>query len=234
MLDEKTVIRKKSLSIAMICGILGCLCYGSGDWLMIYGDTTHSGSLFWLTQGAAQIAGWRNGLAMALAFPGIIFYGVALFYLENFIKKQKEKKIYHYLNAFGLTPWMTLHLFYIMILYLFSWMNQNGYQDIALTVCEALFAHLSWIIYLSELFMLPVFIYWFYLVVCGKTTLPKWMGATNVLVFYGILSVIKMLLPDTAFRIGFTNGLMSESMIWFFLFIWIVGSKPVNKKSRLN
>ena len=230
MLDEKTVIRKKSLSIAMICGILRCFCYGGGDWLMIYGDTTHSGSLFWLTQGAAQIAGWRNSLAMALAFPRIVFYGVALFYLENFIKNQKEKKIYHYLNAFGLTPWMTLHLFYIMILYLFSWMNQNGYQDIALTVCEALFAHLSWIIYLSELFMLLVFIYWFYLVVCGKTTLPKWMGATNVLVFYGILSVIKMLLPDTAFRIGFTNGLMSESMIWFFLFIWIVGSKKGNEK----
>ena len=31
---------------------------------MIYGDTTSSGELFWLTQGAAQIAPWRNGLAM--------------------------------------------------------------------------------------------------------------------------------------------------------------------------
>ena len=67
----------------MLCGILGCLCYGSGDWLMIYGNTVYSGKLFWLTDGVAQIPAWRNSLAMVLAFPGIIFYGIALFYLEK-------------------------------------------------------------------------------------------------------------------------------------------------------
>ena len=50
---------------------------------------------------------------MLLAFPGILCYGGALFYLEKFIKEEKERKIYHYLNAFGLTPWMCLHLFYL-------------------------------------------------------------------------------------------------------------------------
>ena len=35
-------------------------------------------------------------------------------------------------------------------------------------------------------------------------------------VIYGALYLVKSLLPDSAFRIGFTNGLMSESMIiWF-------------------
>lgn len=78
------IISKKWLTAAMLCGILGCLCYGSGDWLMIYGNTAYSGKLFWLTDGVAQIQAWRNSLAMVLAFPGIIFYGIALFYLERF------------------------------------------------------------------------------------------------------------------------------------------------------
>ena len=214
-------VDKKTL--AMICGILGCFCYGGGDWLMIYGDTTSSGELFWLTQGASQIAPWRNGLAMFLAFPGIIFYGIALFYIGRFIRGEKERKIYHYLNAFGLTPWMCLHLFYIMILYLYNWMTNNGYSEAALPACEALYSHLSWVIMVSEVLMLPVFLYWFYVVVCGKTPLPRWMAAGNVLVFYVVLLAVKSLLPDTPFRIGFTNGLMSESMIFFFLLIWIVG-----------
>jgi hypothetical protein len=141
----------------------------------------------------------------------------------------KGEKIYHYLNAFGLTPWMCLHLFYIMILYLYTWMTGHGYADAALPACEALFDHLSWVIIVSEVVMLPVFLYWFYVVVRGKTTLPKWMAAGNVLVFYCILSVIKSILPDTAFRLGFTNGLMSESMIFFFILIWIVGSKTAEK-----
>lgn len=216
-------VDKKTLALAMICGILGCFCYGGGDWLMIYGDTTSSGELFWLTQGASQISPWRNGLAMFLAFPGIIFYGIALFYIGRFIRGEKERKIYHYLNAFGLTPWMCLHLFYIMILYLYNWMTNNGYSEAALPACEALYSHLSWVIMVSEVLMLPVFLYWFYVVVRGKTTLLRWMAAGNVLVFYVVLLAVKSLLPDTPFRIGFTNGLMSESMIFFFLLIWIVG-----------
>ena len=81
--QQKEIIQTKQLSLAMLCGILGCFCYGGGDWLMMYGDSAHTGSLVWLTQGTAQIAAWRNGLAMALAFPGIVFYGIALFYLEK-------------------------------------------------------------------------------------------------------------------------------------------------------
>lgn len=222
-------VQTKTLALAMICGILGCFCYGGGDWLMMYGDPSHTGKLIWLTNGVAQLPAWRNGLAMMLAFPGIILYGIALFYLERFIRDEKEKKIYHYLNAFGLTPWMCLHLFYIMILYLYTWMTGHGYADAALPACEALFDHLSWVIIVSEVVMLPVFLYWFYVVVRGKTTLPRWMAAGNVLVFYCILSAIKTVLPDTAFRLGFTNGLMSESMILFFILIWIVGSKTAEK-----
>ena len=108
----------------------------------------------------------------------------------------KGEKIYHYLNAFGLTPWMCLHLFYIMILYLYTWMTGYGYADAALPACEALFDHLSWVIIVSEVVMLPVFLYWFYVVVCGKTTLPRWMAAGNVLVFYCIPSWIHKRLDE--------------------------------------
>ena len=222
---SNTKADRKKLTAAMICGILGCFCYGGGDWLMMYGDTTYSGKLMWLTQGVAQIPAWRNGLAMMLAFPGIVLYGIALFYLGVFIREEKQRKIYHYLNAFGLTPWMCLHLFYIMILYLYGWMMNNGYAEAALPACEALFDHLSWIVMVSEALMLPVFLYWFYIVLRGKTTMPKWMAAGNVLVFYAILYAIKSMLPDTPFRLGFTNGLMSESMILFFLLHWIIGRK---------
>lgn len=219
----------RNLSLAMICGLLGCLCYGGGDWLMIYGDASFTGKLFWLTSGAAEIPAWRNGAAMALAFPGIILYGIALFYIGRFIKQKRERTIYHYLNAFGLTPWMCLHLFYIMILYLHAWMVRNGYAEAALSACEALYDHLSWVVLVSEVLMLPVFVYWFYLAVAGKTVLPRWTAACNVLAFYLLLFVIKNMLPDSPFRLGFTNGLMSESMVFFFLVIWLTGRKTAGQ-----
>ena len=146
---------------------------------------------------------------------------------QTHIENNRTMRIDQRVDA--MNTWMCLHLFYIMILYLYAWMIGHGYADAALPACEALFDHLSWVIIVSEVVMLPVFLYWFYVVVRGKTTLPRWMAAGNVLVFYCILYVIKSILPDTAFRLGFTNGLMSESMIFFFILIWILGSKTAEK-----
>ena len=116
---------KKHMKAALLCGILGCLCYGGGDWLMMHGNPAYRGTLSWLTEGVATIPQWRYNLAMALAFPGIILYGIALFAVEGYIKDGKQRRVYHYLNAFGLTPWIALHLFYVMILTLFSWMHEK-------------------------------------------------------------------------------------------------------------
>ena len=180
--------KKKSI-LMLICGILGCICFGCGDWLMIYGDVTHTGSLYWLTNGTAQIPEWRNSLAMLLSFPGIIFYGIALFSISDFIRENRQKKIYKTLTSFGVTPWLSLHLFYIMILFLFSWLNGNGYADAAMPACEALFKHLSWIVTLSEVFMLAPFIYWFYLQITKKTVFPRASAFTNILFIGSILNV---------------------------------------------
>ena len=206
----------KKRKAALICGMLGCLCYGGGDWLMMYGDPAYEGTLPWLTAGVAVIPQWRYNLAMALAFPGIVLYGIALFAVQGYIKTEKHRQIYHYLNAFGLTPWIALHLFYVMILTLFSWMHGNGYTAEAQPVCEGLFHQLSWLVPVSEMMMLPVFLYWFYLQITGKTVFPKWMAFTNVLLIYAVLKGVSLLLPVSAFRMGFTNGLMSESMIFWF------------------
>lgn len=206
----------KKRKAALLCGILGCLCYGGGDWLMMYGDPAYTGALSWLTAGVAAIPQWRFNLAMALAFPGIVLYGIALFAVQGYIKAEKPRKVYHYLNAFGLTPWIALHLFYVMILTLFAWMHGNGYAAEALPVCEGLFHQLSWLVPVSEGLMLPVFLYWFYLQIAGKTVFPKWMAFTNVLLIYAVLKGVSLLLPVSAFRLGFTNGLMSESMIFWF------------------
>ncbi|MBQ8554610.1 MAG: hypothetical protein IJ438_01935 [Clostridia bacterium] len=210
----------KRMTLALLCGMLGCLCMGSGDWLMIYGDTAHSGSLYWLTEGVTRIAPWRNTLSMALSFPAVILYGIALFSIESWITEQKSRRVFHYLTIFGLTPWLALHLFYVMILYLFAWMNENGYAAAALPAAEALFGHLSWVVIASEALMLPPFVYWAWLTVTGKSVLPRWMAAVNPLTIYAVLSVGKVVLPEGAFRIGFTNGLMSESMlVWFAAFL---------------
>ena len=227
---------KRKTILALICGMLGCLCFGGGDWLMIYGDTgIHADAVSWLTNGASEIPLWRQDLAMVLAFPGIILCGIALFSVQNYITDEKRRKIYHYLNAFGLTPWLALHLFYIMILVLFAQLNSGGAEMAeAMRVCSELYSALSWVVVASEAFMLPVFVYWFYLQIRGFTAFPKPFAFTNVLIFFGLLKGATMLMPDNAFRLAFTNGLMSESMIIWFAIILIFEIRREKKDEKRN
>lgn len=197
---------------------------------MMYGDPSHSGELIWLTIGTANIPQWRYILAMALAFPGIILYGVALFAAQSYICEDKERRIYHYLNAFGLTPWIALHLIYVVILSLFAWLSNNGYAADARIICEALFSLFSWLIPVSEALMLPVFLYWFYLQITGRTVFAKGMAFTNVFFIFAVLKLIASLMPECAFRLGFTNGLMSESMVVWFAIMLIMELKGNLKK----
>lgn len=214
-------MKKKRVRGALLCGMAGCLCFGAGDWLMIYGDTASAGNLSWLTAGVARIAPWRNALAMALAFPGIVFYGVALLVIARLIKEEEQRRCYGILTVFSLTPWLCLHLFYIMILYAFAWLGKNGYEAAALPAAQALFDHLSWMVLLSEAMMLPPYLYWAFLVAAGRSALPRAMAISNPLVYYAVLKLAAGLMPDGAFQLAFTNGLMSESMaIWFASLIW--------------
>lgn len=223
---ESVSVRK--IIWAMAAGIIGCVLMGVGDWLMIYGNTVFEGRLPWLTLGVAQIEPWRNTAAMALAFPAILFYSVGLFGISDFFRDKGDKKTYSYLTALGLTPWLCLHLFYIMIFYVFSWMQKKGEVELSYVTAEAAFEHFSWIIIVSEIFMILPFIYLFYILIIQRTYLSKWMAFNNPLVYYGILKLSTLVMDDKPYRLAFTNGLMSESMVIVFI-VFILSAKKIKR-----
>ena len=107
-----------------------------------------------------------------------------------------------------------------MILSLFSWMNKNGFKEQAIPVCEGLFYQLSWVIIISEIMIIPVFIYWFYLQIKGKTIFPKGYAFTNVIFIYIIMELIIKFIPNSSFLLGLKCGSMNESMLIWFLIIF--------------
>ena len=112
---------------------------------------------------------------MALAFPGILFYGIALFAIADFLKEERQRNTYRYLTAFSLTPWLCLHLFYIMICTGLPGCPETGMPPLPSPYREALFAHLSWLVIVSEAdasaLSRLVFGYW-----PGKERFPKGHG----------------------------------------------------------
>ena len=222
-------VPKKKMMLLLLAGILGCLCMGGSDWLMIYGDTAFEGSLAWLTLGVAQIPAWRNGLAMLLAFPAVILYSLGLFGLRHFFRDDHTRKTYSFLTALGMTPWLCLHLFYVMILALFAWLMGQGETELAYAAGEMLFENLGWVVLIGQIIMILPFGYLFWIVFSGKSDYPGWSAVNNPLFLYLILKVLVGVLPDTPFRLAFINGLMSESMLIFFVIHLICVAKKADE-----
>ena len=219
----KNQISPRRMTSLLLVGILGCILMGGSDWLMIYGDPTYKGELAWLTLGVAGIAPGRNALSLLLAFPAVICYSFALFAVKRFLTRDGDRHTYSMLTTLGLTPWLCIHLFYVMILYLFAWMLGNGAQDMAYAACEALFRQFRWIIPLGEVLMLLPFVYLLVQTVRGKSVFPRWAALNHPLLHYVVLKLLISLMPDTAFGLAFTNGLMSEAMLlWFVGFILLI------------
>ena len=135
-------------------------------------------------------------------FSGNHLIRYRVFALEDFIRTEKKQKVYRTLTAFGLTPWIALHLFYIMILYAFSWLSAGSFAEAALPLGEAVFTHFSWFPLVSEILMLLPFLYWFYLQIRQNTVFPKGMAFTNIFVIYFLMYGIKSMMPDCPVRSG--------------------------------
>ena len=221
----------KKTKIALLCGMVGCALMGAGDWLMLYGDPTATGAAYWLTEGAAKIPAWRNALSMALAFPAVIFYGVGLFAIGTFLRGERQRKTWFAMTAFGMTPWLCVHLFVAGALYLFAWLRNSAWTVAALPAAEAFRSQFLWVVFLSYPLMLPPYFYWAWQLFKGKSAFPRWMTLSSPITFYLVLKGFSLRMPIGAFRIAFTNGLMSEAMfLWFFSMLLWSSSKGEGSK----
>ena len=219
----------KKMRIALLCGMLGCVFMGTGDWLMLYGDPTATGTAFWLTEGAAQIPAWRNALSMAVAFPAVVLDGIGLFAIGAFLNGKKQRQTWFIMTAYGFAPWLCVHLFVAGALYLFSWLRGSAWAAAAMPAAQAFRSQFGWIVYISYPFMLPPYFYWMWQLFKGNSVFPKWMALSNPITFYLVLKGLTLLMPISAFRLAFTNGLMSEAMFLWFLSMMLWSSSKRRK-----
>lgn len=212
----------------MIGGIAGCILMGASDWLMIYGDVTVKGNVEWLTEGAASIEPWRNAVAMILAFPAVIFYAIGLFGIQDVFVFSRQKEMYKGLTVIGLTPWLAVHLFYVMMLFAFGWLRGNGEYEIAFSLIEAITEQFWWLIPAGEFLMALPFVYLMIMCFADKTRFHPAMGLNNPLYILAVLKLVSYLMKSSPLKLAFTNGLMSESMFIFFL-IYVVAFSKIRK-----
>ncbi|ORX66229.1 hypothetical protein BCR32DRAFT_297631 [Anaeromyces robustus] len=218
-----------------IFGVLGGLAYVTADWLVFYGDAGIISQKYdILSKGIAETAPWRFNVSMVLSFISAVLLGIALFSEEIYISNNKHRKIFHYLNVFNLTTWSTLHIFLCTVFYTYRYMMNEGYQEIAINVIEAIGSQFMWTVLVCYLFIYPLFVYYFWLVVTGRTYLNRSMALSNVMLISIMLGFIVKLLPRNAFTIALNGSKGNLGLLIHFIILYIYSISSSKSTSKSN
>lgn len=204
-------------------GVLGGLTFTVADWLVFYvNDTTPASQKFnILTKGTAEVAPWRFNLSMILSFISVILLGIGLFSIETYIPNSKHKNIFHYLNVVNLTGWSTLHLFLCVVFYTYYYLMNEGFQEAAVQICEAIGSQYIWIVPVCYFCMFPFFLYYLWLVASGRTHLSRILALSNVMVISYTLAGIVYLLPKNFLTVGLSGSKGNLSLLIHFIILYI-------------
>lgn len=211
-----------------ILGLIGCLCFGIGDWLLGYVDPMPvEGDVFYFIRAGHGVDynTLRIDVTLALAVVGIFFLYPGFIHIADIAKEGKTKRLLGY--AFGLCSvgWMMLHLLVSVNVLVFSeaaksigyeyaavFSNRLGNAGLAVEKCASLFAVGAGIVLIVAILR-------------GNTYLKKSAIVFSPIVPMLIVIVIAYVLPQSAFSYGLYTFNMNAAMMVWFVYLLAVGRK---------
>ncbi len=203
----------------IIFGMIGCLCFGIGDWLLGYVDPAPiEGNVFYFIR-AGHGAGYDTGKAavsLALAVAGMCFLHPGFSHIADIAKEEKTKRSLGYAMELCSVGWLALHILVSINVAVFAQAEKMGGRELAAalsgrlagTGAAALF--LVFLLIGIPLIMLAVCIVW------QKTYLERKAAVFSLIVPMAAIFAVSQFLPESLFSYGLYTFCMNGGMIaWF-------------------
>lgn len=207
----------------IISGVIGCLCFGIGDWLLGYVDPAfmEEGVFYFIRAGhGADYNTSKPAVALALAAIGMCFLYPGFVHISDIAKDGKTKRSLKY--AFGICSfgWLMLHILVSVNVIVFSQAEKSGGRELAVTISNSLgnagmaalcFAFLAIFV---PLIMLAVS------VVRQKSGLPRTAVFFTPVVPIAVLFAAAQILPASPFSYGLYTFCMNGGMLVWFAYLF--------------
>ncbi|MCM1542422.1 MAG: hypothetical protein NC121_14345 [Blautia sp.] len=211
-----------------ILGIIGCLCFGIGDWLLGYADPAlmEEADLYFIRAGHGM--GYntlRVDVTLVLAVLGIFFLYPGFVHIADIAKDGKTKRILRY--AFGLCPtgWMMLHLYVSFLVLAFSEAERAGGHETAMILAGRFCSAGAAVEKCTSLFAVGAGIVLIIAILRGNTWLKKSAIVFSPVIPMLMIIAIAQALPQSAFSYGLYTFNMNAAMMVWFVYLLAVGSK---------
>lgn len=203
----------------IIFSIIGCLCFGVGDWLLGYVDPAPiEGNVFYFIR-EGHGAGYeplKAVVSLVLAMMGICFLYPGFTHISDIAKNEKSKRGLEYTFVLCSFGWLALHILVSVNVIVFSEAEKSGGRELAVTLSGSLSnAGMSAMI-LIYLFVGASFVLLFVDILRQKTCLKRSAAVFSPLIPMGVISAAALILPQSPFSYGLYTFCMNGGMlVWF-------------------
>ena len=202
-----------------IQGIIGCLLFGLGDWLLGFVDPSKvDGEVFYFISAGhgADYADWKIVVTLVSAVIGVLFFSQGCVHIADFMKAEKDKAGARRVFSFITYPWLTIHFTVTIMVFTYSYMCKNTGESQAVRMSQYMDRLFDPFVLLSYFIVLVAFVDLIIVIVKGKTRLKKSEAFLTPVTWICVIVIISMILPKSTFSKGlYTFSMNGGMIIWF-------------------
>ncbi len=208
-------------------GIIGCLLFGLGDWLLGYVDPgkIDGDTFYFISAGhGAAFADWKITVTLAAAVIGVLFLQQGFVHIADIMKDDRDRAGAQRVFTFMTYPWIVIHFVVTAIVFVYSYTCRVAGEELAVQITGGM----------DKVFDVCVLIAYFILAVSlidlvivtarGRTILKRREAFFTPLTWIVVIGAVALLLPASPFSKGLYTFCMNGGMlVWFVRLLFVKG-----------
>ena len=217
-----------------ICGIIGCLLFGTGDWLLGFTDPGIVSEKFSVIKAGngADYDLARIVWTLTLGTAGMFFLIPGFRAQADILRDEKRKPLFRFLMTLCTVSWIVIHTTVSAGIYVYSWCMHRGDSELAQALTLDVMALFQPMQIIAYIFLAVPLIVQIADIVRGKTVCGKTAVLFSPLVWMAVFAGTAKILPPSPFANGLDTFCMNGGMTVWLLYLCICASGKIGKQGE--
>lgn len=202
-----------------IQGIIGCLLFGIGDWLLGYvdpGKVPYDVFYFISVGHGAEYPDWKITVTMVCAIIGVLFLWQGFVHISDLMTEEKDRAGAARVFTFLTYSWLIIHLVVTLMVFMHSYSCRNIGIEQAVIITKGLDKVLDPCILIAYLILGIAMIDLIIVIARGMTVLKRTEAFITPLTWMLLIGAVSFILPISPFSKGLYTFCMNGGMsAWF-------------------
>ncbi len=202
-----------------IHGIIGCVLFGVGDWLLGFVDPGEvTGDVFYFISigHGAGYQDWKIMLTMICAIVGVLFLWQGFVHISDLMKEEKDRAGAARVFTFLTYSWLIIHFVVTIMVFIYSYTFRTIGSEQAVIITNGLDKVIDPCILIAYFILVIAMIDLIIMIAKGRTKLERSDAFMTPLTWMILIGAVSLIIPTSPFSKGLYTFCMNGGMIvWF-------------------